>query len=73
MLTGLGVDNTLKFLNLNRILPVEIEEMLQTVEITNYTLANYKDELKGFENEKAGIMQLDAKPSCKEEVKNEEA
>ena len=40
---------------------------------TNYTLANYKDELKGFENEKAGIMQLDAKPSCKEEVKNEEA
>ena len=38
-LTGLDVGNTLKLLNLNRILPVEIEEMLQTVEITDYTSA----------------------------------
>ncbi len=36
MLTGLEVDNTLKLLNLKRILPEEIEEMLQTVEITEY-------------------------------------
>jgi len=39
MLTGLEVDNTLKLLNLKRILPEEIEEMLQTVEITEYPLA----------------------------------
>ena len=38
-LTGLDVDNTLKLLNLKRILPEEIEGMLQTVEITDYTLA----------------------------------
>ena len=39
LLTGFDVDNTLKLLNLKRILPEEIEEMLQTVEITDYTLA----------------------------------
>ena len=39
MLTGLEVDITLKLLNLKRILPEEIEEMLQTVEITEYPLA----------------------------------
>ena len=39
MLTGLEVDKTLKLLNLKRILPEEIEEMLQTVEITEYPLA----------------------------------
>ena len=39
LLTGLEVDNTLMVLNLKRILPEEIEEMLQTVEITDYTQA----------------------------------
>ena len=38
-LTELDVDNTLKMLNLKRILPEEIEEMLQTVETNDYTLA----------------------------------
>ena len=39
LLTGLDVDNLVKMLNLKRILPEEIEAMLQTVEITDYTLA----------------------------------
>ena len=39
MLTGLEVDNNLMMLNLKRILPVDIEEMLQTVEISEYALA----------------------------------
>ncbi len=38
-LTGLDVDNTLKMINLKKILPEGIEEMLQTVEINDYTLA----------------------------------
>ncbi len=39
MLTGLEVDNNLMMLNLKRILPTDIEEMLQTVEISDYVLA----------------------------------
>ena len=39
MLTGLDVDNTLKLLNLKRTLPEEVEDMLRTVEITDYALA----------------------------------
>jgi len=40
---------------------------------TNYTLANYKDELMAFEDDKPGGAQLEAKAACKEEVKNKEA
>ncbi len=39
MLTGLEVDNNLMMLNLKRILPVDIDEMLQTVEISEYAQA----------------------------------
>ena len=38
-LTGLAVDNTLKLLNLKRMLPEAIRKMLQTVELTDYTEA----------------------------------
>ena len=38
-LTGLAVDNTLKLLNLKRMLPEAIRNMLQTVELTDYTAA----------------------------------
>jgi len=38
-LTGLDVDNTLKLLNLERMLPESIAKMLQTVEITDYDKA----------------------------------
>ena len=40
---------------------------------TNYTLANYKDELKAFENDKPGGAELEAKAACQKEVKNKEA
>ena len=40
---------------------------------TNYTLANYKDELKAFEDDKLPVVRLEAKAACKEEVKNKEA
>ena len=38
-LTGLAVENTLKLLNLERMLPEAIKKMLQTVEIKDYTEA----------------------------------
>ena len=39
-LTGDTVDNTLKVLNLKRMLPEAIRKMLQTIELTNYAEAN---------------------------------
>ena len=39
MLTGLEVDNHFMMLNLKRILPTDIEEMSQTVEMSDYVLA----------------------------------
>ena len=38
-LTGLTVDNTLRLLNLKRMLPDAIRTMLQAVELTDYTEA----------------------------------
>ena len=66
MLTGLEVDNTLKLLNLKRILPGEIEEMLQTVEITEYPLA------KEYAIKQAQTLKRDFKSSPLDLNENEE-
>ena len=76
-LTGLVVENTLKILNLKRMLPKTIKDMLQTVELTDYNEAKEYviKQARVFQNEKdpkASTLDLNEDEEDKHKVTSEE-